>query len=105
MVWRETISTTSTFGFRIEGVRKSGVNGYSTKDFKTTRSEAQVLDAFLKFTQGCGSHVATQYLERLQDLRAALAQSQFFATHEVSYSWRPFPSVYLALETRPEKPP
>ena len=39
MVWRETISSTATLGFRIEGVRK---DGRSTKDFKATSSREQV---------------------------------------------------------------
>lgn len=50
MVWRETISSTATLGFRIEGVKKS--DGSSSKDFKTTRSQDQVLTALSSFVAG-----------------------------------------------------
>lgn len=49
MVWRETISSTATLGFRIEGIRKA--DGTSTKDFKTTKSKEQIMKAFLEFTE------------------------------------------------------
>jgi 1D-myo-inositol-triphosphate 3-kinase len=80
MVWRETISTTSTFGFRIEGMRKS--DGSSSKDFKTTRTEEDVKAAFSSFLKGF-SNVVGLYVERLKALKAALAESNFFRTHEV----------------------
>jgi len=80
MVWRETISTTSTFGFRIEGMRKS--DGSSSKDFKTTRTEEDVKSAFSSFIKGF-SHVIPLYVERLKSLKVALTESDFFATHEV----------------------
>ncbi|ODM98546.1 Inositol-trisphosphate 3-kinase B [Orchesella cincta] len=80
MVWRETISTTATLGFRIEGIRRS--DGTSSKDFKTMKSENQVKDSFSSFMNGC-SDIVKQYLERLNALKIALAQSQFFSTHEV----------------------
>ncbi len=48
MVWRETISSTATLGFRIEGIRKS--DGKSSKDFKTTKTREQIIDAFEHFT-------------------------------------------------------
>ena len=50
MVWRETISSTATLGFRIEGVKKS--DGSSSKEFKTTRSQEQVLKALASFMDG-----------------------------------------------------
>jgi len=50
MVWRETISSTATLGFRIEGIKKG--DGTSSKDFKTTKSHEQILDAFKDFTNG-----------------------------------------------------
>lgn len=50
MVWRETISSTATLGFRIEGIRNA--DGTSTKDFKTTKTKEHVMAAFLKFTEG-----------------------------------------------------
>lgn len=50
MVWRETISSTATLGFRLEGVRKS--DGKSSKEFKTTKTKEQVKAAFRDFTNG-----------------------------------------------------
>lgn len=50
MVWRETISSTATLGFRIEGIKKA--DGTSSKDFKTTKSRNQILTAFKDFTEG-----------------------------------------------------
>lgn len=50
MVWRETISSTATLGFRIEGIRRA--DGTSSKDFKTTKSKEQILKAFMEFTDG-----------------------------------------------------
>ena len=47
MVWRETISSTATMGFRIEGIRKE--DGVSSKDFKTTRTAPQILSVFRDF--------------------------------------------------------
>ncbi|OTF76186.1 hypothetical protein BLA29_005906, partial [Euroglyphus maynei] len=53
MVWRETISSTSTLGFRIDGM-KSGCNLLKTttpsvKDFKRTKSVESVRSAILEF--------------------------------------------------------
>lgn len=80
MVWRETISSTATLGFRIEGIKKS--DGTSSKDFKTTKSRNQIRDAFKEFTDGF-MHTVPKYLQRLRAIRATLECSEFFRTHEV----------------------
>ncbi|XP_005185044.2 uncharacterized protein LOC101889245 [Musca domestica] len=80
MVWRETISSTATLGFRIEGIKKS--DGTSTKDFKTTKSREQIKAAFKEFVNGF-PHAMPRYLQRLRAIRATLECSDFFRSHEV----------------------
>ncbi|KAK3093500.1 hypothetical protein FSP39_016511 [Pinctada imbricata] len=43
MQWRDEISSSSTLGFRIEGIKKS--DGDSSKDFKTTHTRSDVENA------------------------------------------------------------
>ncbi|NXS15007.1 IP3KB kinase, partial [Neodrepanis coruscans] len=50
MQWRETISSTATLGFRIEGIKKE--DGTVNRDFKKTRTKEQVMEAFREFTRG-----------------------------------------------------
>ncbi|XP_017086538.1 inositol-trisphosphate 3-kinase A-like [Drosophila eugracilis] len=80
MVWRETISSTATLGFRIEGIKKS--DGTSSKDFKTTKSREQIKLAFVEFLSG-HPHILPRYIQRLRAIRATLSVSEFFQTHEV----------------------
>ncbi|XP_050088894.1 uncharacterized protein LOC126573089 isoform X3 [Anopheles aquasalis] len=80
MVWRETISSTSTLGFRIEGIKKS--DGTSSKDFKTTKSREQICEAFREFTEDF-PHAMPKYIQRLKAIRATLEYSEFFKSHEV----------------------
>lgn len=80
MVWRETISSTSTLGFRIEGIKKS--DGTSSKDFKTTKSREQISDAFREFAEDF-PHALPKYIQRLKAIRATLGFSDFFKRHEV----------------------
>ncbi|CAH1710454.1 unnamed protein product [Aphis gossypii] len=80
MVWRETISSTATLGFRIEGIKKS--DGKSSKDFKTTKNRDQVIEAFRDFVAGF-PHVIPKYIARLRVIRDMLMESKFFTTHEV----------------------
>uniref|UniRef100_A0A182NMU1 Kinase n=1 Tax=Anopheles dirus TaxID=7168 RepID=A0A182NMU1_9DIPT len=80
MVWRETISSTSTLGFRIEGIKKS--DGTSSKDFKTTKSRDQICEAFREFADGF-PHAMPKYIQRLKAIRATLEYSEFFKSHEV----------------------
>ncbi|ALC48962.1 IP3K2, partial [Drosophila busckii] len=102
MVWRETISSTATLGFRIEGIKKS--DGTSSKDFKTTKSREQIKLAFSEFLSG-HPHILVRscvgrcqivilivispfvlqprYIQRLRAIRGTLDVSEFFQTHEV----------------------
>eukprot|EP00091_Calanus_sinicus_P009069 TRINITY_DN21450_c0_g1_i1.p1 TRINITY_DN21450_c0_g1~~TRINITY_DN21450_c0_g1_i1.p1 ORF type:complete len:237 (-),score=47.35 TRINITY_DN21450_c0_g1_i1:468-1154(-) len=79
MVWRETISSTATLGFRIEGIKK---DGNSSKDFKTTSTKEQVIKCFSNFIQGY-PHALPMYLKRLEAIHAALENSAFFKGHEL----------------------
>ncbi|XP_034283833.1 inositol-trisphosphate 3-kinase B [Pantherophis guttatus] len=80
MQWRETISSTATLGFRIEGIKKE--DGTVNRDFKKTRTKEQVMDAFREFTKG-NHNILNSYLNRLKGIRDTLETSPFFMTHEV----------------------
>ncbi|XP_069053965.1 inositol-trisphosphate 3-kinase A [Lepisosteus oculatus] len=80
MQWRETISSTATLGFRIEGIKKE--DGTVNRDFKKTKSREQVIEAFRDFVKG-NKNILKSYLERLNKVKDALEQSSFFKTHEV----------------------
>ncbi|KAK2531943.1 Itpkb [Columba guinea] len=79
MQWRETISSTATLGFRIEGIKKE--DGTVNRDFKKTRTKEQVMEAFREFTRG-NRNVLSSYLNRLKGIRATLETSPFFRCHE-----------------------
>lgn len=68
MVWRETISSTATLGFRIEGVKKS--DGKSSKDFKTTKTREQIMQAFQDFTNGFPHAVVSTTVWYIQIMQA-----------------------------------
>ncbi|KAM9338970.1 inositol-trisphosphate 3-kinase A [Symphorus nematophorus] len=80
MQWRETISSTATLGFRIEGVKKE--DGTVNRDFKKTKTREQVTAAFQDFVKG-NKDILNGYLTRLQEIRDTLEISPFFKTHEV----------------------
>ncbi|XP_076021376.1 inositol-trisphosphate 3-kinase A-like isoform X2 [Genypterus blacodes] len=80
MQWRETISSTATLGFRIEGIKKE--DGTVNRDFKKTKTRDQVIVAFQDFVKG-NKDVLRCYLSRLEDIRDTLEISPFFKTHEV----------------------
>ncbi|XP_041832108.1 inositol-trisphosphate 3-kinase B isoform X2 [Melanotaenia boesemani] len=80
MQWRETISSTATLGFRIEGVKKE--DGTVNRDFKKTKTREQVTAAFHDFVKG-NKDILNCYLTRLKKIRSALEISPFFKTHEV----------------------
>ena len=79
MVWRETISSTATLGFRIEGIKK---DGNSSKDFKTTSTKSQVVECFSNVLQDYPQALPL-YVERLEQIRQSLEQSSFFRQHEL----------------------
>lgn len=80
MQWRETISSTATLGFRIEGIKKE--DGSVNRDFKKTKTREQVTEAFREFTKG-NRNILIAYRDRLKDIRATLEVSPFFKCHEV----------------------
>ncbi|XP_073349375.1 uncharacterized protein itpkb isoform X2 [Pagrus major] len=80
MQWRETISSTATLGFRIEGVKKE--DGTVNRDFKKTKTREQVTAAFHDFVKG-NKDILNAYLTRLEEIRDTLELSPFFKTHEV----------------------
>ncbi|KAL6485943.1 hypothetical protein MHYP_G00053350 [Metynnis hypsauchen] len=80
MQWRETISSTATLGFRIEGIKKE--DGTVNRDFKKTKSREQVTEAFHDFVKG-NMNILNSYLTRLKELKDTLEISPFFKTHEV----------------------
>ncbi|XP_024132529.1 inositol-trisphosphate 3-kinase Cb [Oryzias melastigma] len=80
MQWRETLSSTATLGFRIEGIKKA--DGTCNTNFKKTKHKEQVMQALEDFVNG-NVQILKLYLQRLEELRSALEQSQFFKAHEV----------------------
>ncbi|XP_078389096.1 inositol-trisphosphate 3-kinase A-like [Cetorhinus maximus] len=80
MQWRETMSSTATLGFRIEGITMD--NGAVHKDFKRTKAREQIIATLVRFTEG-HLDILEGYLNRLQAIKEALLQSQFFKSHEL----------------------
>ncbi|XP_056152424.1 inositol-trisphosphate 3-kinase A [Lampris incognitus] len=80
MQWRETLSSTHTLGFRIEGIKKS--DGSCQTDFKRTRLKEDVTRAFEDFAGG-NTNIVKSYLSRLTEIQQALEISEFFMRHEV----------------------
>ncbi|XP_056282245.1 inositol-trisphosphate 3-kinase A [Pseudoliparis swirei] len=80
MQWRETMSSTNTLGFRVEGIKKS--DGTCRTDFKKTRSKQDVVQVFRDFV-GENVDILKSYLSRLTKIRQTLKASQFFRQHEV----------------------
>ncbi|XP_035010740.1 inositol-trisphosphate 3-kinase Cb [Hippoglossus stenolepis] len=80
MQWRETLSSTATMGFRIEGIKRA--DGTCNTNFKKTKHREQVMQALKDFVDG-NTQILKLYLQRLEDLRSVLEKSLFFRTHEV----------------------
>ncbi|XP_038162257.1 inositol-trisphosphate 3-kinase Cb [Cyprinodon tularosa] len=80
MQWRETLSSTATLGFRIEGIKKG--DGTCNTNFKKTKQREQVMKALEDFVDG-NVQILKLYLQRLKELCSVLEKSHFFKTHEV----------------------
>ncbi|XP_036934048.1 inositol-trisphosphate 3-kinase A [Acanthopagrus latus] len=78
--WRDTTSSTSTLGFRIEGVMME--DGSVQRDFRKILSLTQVTEALLYFTRS-QLEILKAYHSRLLALSDALKTSVFFRSHEV----------------------
>ncbi|XP_041711349.1 inositol-trisphosphate 3-kinase A-like isoform X1 [Coregonus clupeaformis] len=80
MQWRETLSSTHTLGFRIEGIKKA--DGTCHTDFKKIRSKEDVTQVFRDFS-GVNTNILNSYLSKLVKIQQALKSSEFFKRHEV----------------------
>ncbi|XP_034539834.1 inositol-trisphosphate 3-kinase C [Notolabrus celidotus] len=80
MQWRETLSSTTTLGFRIEGFKKASEECHT--NFKRTKSRDQVREALENFVDS-NATIVWGYLRRLKQLRLVLEASDFFKAHEV----------------------
>ncbi|XP_006643125.2 inositol-trisphosphate 3-kinase A [Lepisosteus oculatus] len=80
MQWRETLSSTHTLGFRIEGIKKA--DGTCNTDFKKTRLKEDVSQVFIDFVEG-NKNIISSYLKKLEEIRRVLESSEFFKKHEV----------------------
>ncbi|XP_040055379.2 inositol-trisphosphate 3-kinase A [Gasterosteus aculeatus] len=80
MQWRESMSSTNTLGFRIEGIKKC--DGTCRTDFKRTRSRQDVIQVFKDFVGG-NVNIIKSYVSRLTEIQQAMRTSQFFRQHEV----------------------
>ncbi|XDV38672.1 hypothetical protein PO909_008025 [Leuciscus waleckii] len=80
MQWRETLSSTATLGFRIEGIKKS--DGTCNTNFKRTKYKDEVIQTLEDFVDN-NMLILRSYLQRLKELRGVLEKSDFFKAHEV----------------------
>ncbi|XP_059855068.1 inositol-trisphosphate 3-kinase C [Delphinus delphis] len=94
MQWRETVSSTSTLGFRIEGIKKA--DGTCNTNFKKMRKLEEVTKMLEDFVDG-NRGILKKYVARLEELREALENSPFFKTHEVVGSSLLFVHDYTGL--------
>ncbi|XP_041122881.1 inositol-trisphosphate 3-kinase A-like [Polyodon spathula] len=80
MQWRESMSSTHSLGFRIEGIKKE--DGTCSTDFKRTKTQEQVTLVFRDFVEG-NKRIMETYLAKLEEIRRVLESSEFFKSHEV----------------------
>ncbi|XP_017859877.1 PREDICTED: inositol-trisphosphate 3-kinase A isoform X2 [Drosophila arizonae] len=80
MLFRESLSSSHTKGFRIEALRLRG--RAPLKDLKTCRSSEQISQTIEQFLAARRS-VQKELLKRLKHMRLVIEQSAFFNRHEI----------------------
>lgn len=95
MIWRETISSTASLGFRIEGVKY--IDGSTSKDFKTTKSEEAITEAFLKFTSN-NRKAAVSFSFNCSCQSSFI---QLFFSIQRPFTWSVFESCEIRSSRRP----
>ena len=88
MVWRETISSTATLGFRIEGVKKC--DGTSSKEFKTTKTRDQVMDALSDFISSSSITAVSMLSIECVELVMMTARGSVIVTEKLYLKFRVF---------------
>ncbi|XP_067941521.1 inositol-trisphosphate 3-kinase A-like [Watersipora subatra] len=79
MQFRESLSSSTTLGFRIEGIKNS--DGKALIKFANCKELNEVSTAIGDFTN-LSRCILQQYLARLKDLHATCLKSHLFSTHE-----------------------
>ncbi|XP_066923835.1 inositol-trisphosphate 3-kinase B-like isoform X1 [Clytia hemisphaerica] len=80
MQFREKMSSTTGLGFRIEGIKRGENN--PDKDFKKLKSEEDIASVIRRFTEN-KKDIQAKYMQRLREIKKALAESPFFQSHEL----------------------
>ncbi|XP_023328902.1 uncharacterized protein LOC111701723 [Eurytemora carolleeae] len=76
--WRDCISSSREYGFRVEATT---LNGKSSKDFKSIRTESQIEAILCQFAGN--KTTIEKYLERLLTIKSLCLRSSFFNSHEL----------------------
>ncbi len=81
MQFREVMSSSAEFGWRVEGIRVHGAR--FPRDCKTLKSRADLDEALAWYFAGARHTVPSDVLASLAELRTRLELSQWFAQHEL----------------------
>ncbi|KAG1679017.1 Inositol-trisphosphate 3-kinase [Nymphon striatum] len=80
MLFRESFSSTSTLGFRIEGYKTK--DSAAAKDIKLVKTKDQVMKSISLFLGG-NEDRCREFVNNLIKIRSILQESPFFASHEI----------------------